>query len=112
MSIVVNGKTANIVYDKLYKTLMEKGELVNSRNGLTKELTHVVTIIKNPKERWVTWRQPSISPAFAIAELVMLINGSDDADIINSWNPSLKNIKVSIVIIQVHMGLDCVIHLG
>ena len=102
MSIVVNGKTANIVYDKLYKTLMEKGELVNSRNGLTKELTHVVTIIKNPKERWVTWRQPSISPAFAIAELVMLINGSDDADII----------KVSIVIIQVHMGLDCVIHLG
>lgn len=90
MSIVVNGKTANIVYDKLYKTLMEKGELVNSRNGLTKELTHVVTIIKNPKERWVTWRQPSISPAFAIAELVMLINGSDDADIINSWNRSLK----------------------
>ena len=29
MSVVVNGETANIVYDKLYKTLMGNGELVH-----------------------------------------------------------------------------------
>ena len=65
------------------------GEIAFGRNGQTKELTHVCMSISNPTQRWVERRKPTISPAFAIAELVMIMNGSDEAFLLNAWNPAL-----------------------
>ena len=83
------GRTADEVYCDIYQKLKTFGESVIGRNGQTKELTHVCMSISDPTQRWVERRKPSISPAFAIAELVMIMNGSDEAALLNAWNPAL-----------------------
>lgn len=45
--------------------------------------------IADPTQRWIQCRKPVLSPAFAIAELVMLMNGNDEAKLLNIWNPAL-----------------------
>ena len=72
----VFGRTADEVYCNIYQKLEMYGEIAFGRNGQTKELTHVCMSISNPTQRWVERRKPTISPAFAIAELVMIMNGS------------------------------------
>jgi len=51
----------------------------SSRAGLTRELLGAVFTIKNPRQRWITSRQPAINPAFAIAEVVWIVSGRRDA---------------------------------
>lgn len=85
----VFGRTADEVYCNIYQKLEMYGEIAFGRNGQTKELTHVCMSISNPTQRWVERRKPTISPAFAIAELVMIMNGSDEAFLLNAWNPAL-----------------------
>ena len=51
---------------------------------------HVCLNIQDPTQRWVERRYPAINPAFAAAELIVLLNGSDDARILNAWNPALQ----------------------
>ena len=61
----------------------------NSRLGLISEILHASFTIENPRQRWVFTRKPSINPAFALAEIVWILNGSNDANLINFWNPIL-----------------------
>lgn len=82
-------ETADKVYCEIYRKLDIFGNVVFGRNGETKELTHVCMSIDNPLQRWVVSRKPMISPAFAIAELIMIMNGSDEAELLNVWNPGL-----------------------
>lgn len=60
-----------------------------SRLGLIREHLHCVFNIQNPIQRWVTSRMPSINPAFAIAELIWILCGRNDAAFLNYWNPAL-----------------------
>jgi thymidylate synthase len=60
-----------------------------SRIGNTLELLHAIISIDDPRQRWVLSRQPAINPAFAIAEVVWILNGRNDAAFINHWNPAL-----------------------
>ena len=83
------GRTADEVYCDIYQKLETFGKNVFGRNGQTKELTHVCMSIADPTQRWVERRKPAISPAFAIAELVMIMNGNDEAALLNAWNPAL-----------------------
>lgn len=83
------GKTANEVYCDIFQKLEMFGQTVLGRNGQTKELTHVCMTIADPTQRWIQCRKPVLSPAFAIAELVMLMNGNDEAKLLNIWNPAL-----------------------
>jgi thymidylate synthase len=85
----VLGRTADEVYCNIYRKLEKFGEVFDGRNGRTKELTHVCMSISDPTQRWVVRRKPIISPAFAVAELVMLMNGSDESVLLNTWNPKL-----------------------
>lgn len=85
----VFGKTADEVYCNIYNKLEMYGQDVCGRNGKTKELTHVCMTISDPTQRWVESREPVVSPAFAIAELVLIMNGRDEATLLNTWNPSL-----------------------
>ena len=82
-------RTADEVYCDIYQKLETFGKNVFGRNGQTKELTHVCMSIADPTQRWVERRKPAISPAFAIAELVMIMNGNDEAALLNAWNPAL-----------------------
>lgn len=90
MNEVIFGKNADEVYCKAFKNLEKYGCDVDGRNGKTKELTHVCLKISDATQRWVERRKPVISPAFAIAELVMIMNGNNEASLINAWNPALS----------------------
>jgi thymidylate synthase len=59
------------------------------RGGVTHELLHVMFTIHDPRRRWVVSRHPTINPAFAIAEVVWILNGRNDAAFVNHWNPRL-----------------------
>jgi len=60
-----------------------------SRAGLTREMLGAVFTIKNPRQRWITSRQPAMNPAFGIAEVVWIVSGRRDAAFLNFWNPKL-----------------------
>lgn len=60
-----------------------------SRLGFTRELLHCTFHLRNPRQRWVLSRQPAINPAFAIAEVVWILRGRDDAAFPRFWNPRL-----------------------
>lgn len=52
----------------------------------TQELLHVAMIVRDPTMRWVTSRYPALNVAFALAEVVWIVNGRDEASFINFWN--------------------------
>ncbi len=87
------GESASEVWDKSFDFLLNKTNSIqqDSRVGSTFEIMKVVFSISNSRDRWVINRTPMISPAFAIAELFWILSGRDDADFINTWNPTMKN---------------------
>jgi thymidylate synthase len=80
--------------DQVWRTaLHELGkqthQLQTGRREATIELLHVAIGLSNPLDRWVTSRYPPLNPAFAIAELVWMLNGNDDSAFLNYWNSRL-----------------------
>ncbi|WP_265822646.1 thymidylate synthase [Geovibrio ferrireducens] len=65
------------------------GKPQGSRIGDTIELQHVSFNINNPRQRWIYARQPAVNPAFAIVELFVIMSGSNEAKVLNYWNPAL-----------------------
>ena len=66
-----------------------ESQIQDGRGGPTKELLHVGFSIANPRERWIVSREPALNPAFAIAEVIWIINGRNDARFLNYFNRSL-----------------------
>lgn len=60
-----------------------------SRAGNTREILAASFEIKEPRQRWITARQPAMNPAFALAEVVWIASGRQDATFLNFWNPLL-----------------------
>jgi thymidylate synthase len=60
-----------------------------SRAGETLELLHVGLQVDDPRQRWVISRRPQVNPAFAIADALWILAGSNDADVMNYWFPNL-----------------------
>ena len=88
---VFEGTTANEVWLKA-ALKFENSEGTHeqpSRAGQTKELLGAAFTIHNPRQRWASSRQPSINPAFAIAEVVWIVSGRRDSSFLNNWNPKL-----------------------
>ncbi len=56
-----------------------------SRRGETIELLHVGLEVDDPRQRWVISRRPAINPAFAIADALWILAGSNDASVLNYW---------------------------
>ena len=63
----------------------------DGRGGPTKELLHVGLSIADPRQRWVLSRKPAMNPAFAIAEVIWILSGRNDANFLNYFNRSLPN---------------------
>lgn len=90
MAIYLSGKTANEVWKKAMQEIQKQDNLVAGRGGNVYEILHTFFTIENPQQKWVISRVPPISIAFALAELIWILNGDNRADVINFWNPSLK----------------------
>ena len=60
-----------------------------SRAGPTQEILHATISIANPVQRWVISRSPPLNPAFAIAEVIWILSGRNDAGLLNYFNREL-----------------------
>ena len=89
MSKYITRKTANEVLKTAMELLLQQETPVEGRSGKVFELLHTFITIEEPKQRWIYNRIPPLSIAFALAELVWIVNGEERADVINFWNPSL-----------------------
>lgn len=83
-----SGDTADEVWKAAYMKV-SNADVVESRNGVTREILHAAISISNPLQKWVTSKVPPISVGFALAELIWILKGSNDAKTINYWNPVL-----------------------
>ncbi|MEX0661469.1 MAG: thymidylate synthase [Balneolaceae bacterium] len=87
---IFKGQTANEVWLKAFKQLDEiSNKPQESRIGLTHEILHAFISIKDPRQRWITARKPAFNIAFAIAEIVWIMNGRNDSEFLNFWNSKL-----------------------
>ncbi len=65
------------------------GTQSNPSRGGSRELLHVAFSISDPRRRWVLSRTPSMNPAFALAEVVWIMRGRQDAAFLVPWNSAL-----------------------
>lgn len=73
----------------LVLTASRKNHSQESRVGDTYEVLHVAIEVEDPRQHWVVSRLPAINPAFGIAEVVWILAGSNDAEVLNYWFPRL-----------------------
>lgn len=85
------GRTADEVWRLAYTAVMASAnrQVQASRAGATVELLHAVLEIADPRHHWVTSRFPALNPAFGIAEVIWILAGSNDAEVLNYWFPRL-----------------------
>ena len=67
----------------------DAAEQQSSRAGATREILHVTLTISDPRQRWVSSRQPGLNVAFALAEVVWIVRGREDAAFLNYFNRQL-----------------------
>ncbi len=60
-----------------------------SRCGNTIEVLHGALSLSNPRQRWIASRAPAINPAYALAEVIWIMNGRNDSAMPNYFNPRL-----------------------
>lgn len=88
---VIEGRTADEVWREAARRILAREGTIQepSRDGETLELLHSCLVVREPLERWVLNRRPALNPAFALAEIVWILSGRDDAGFLNFWNPKL-----------------------
>ena len=88
---IFRGRTADEVWRLAYAAVMGTGtqQRQASRAGETAEVLHAVLEIDDPRHRWVTSRFPALNPAFGIAEVIWILAGSNDSEVLNYWFPRL-----------------------
>ena len=69
----------------------EEGHGQSSRVGATREILHAGLCLEDPRQRWVCSRQPALNVAFALAEVVWMVRGRNDAAFLNYFNTRLPN---------------------
>jgi thymidylate synthase len=96
------GQNCNAVWLKCAEALLKEPDedfiVVDSRNGKTHELPHVLLTISNSVERYAIDRLPPINIAFALAEVVWILQGSANAKVINFWNSKLPKFSGKTVV--------------
>jgi thymidylate synthase len=87
---VFEGQTADCVWCEIADAFRSgEGMSQPSRVGEMREILHSAMSISNPIQRWVTSRTPAINIAFALAEIVWILNGRNDAKFLNYFNRQL-----------------------
>lgn len=91
---VFDGRTADDVWRLAASGLVNSSNAdrqQGSRLGPMREYLHCSLHLSDPRQRWVLARRPAMNPAFAIAELIWILQGRNDAGFVNYWNPALPN---------------------
>lgn len=88
---LIEGTTADEVWREAAERIRRRQGTLRQpgRGGETIELLHTLSVIGNPRDRWVLNRRRAINPAFALAEVIWLLSGRNDSGFVNYWNPVL-----------------------
>lgn len=89
--LAIEANTADELWRGAWNEVTEHGTRRQHSRGDSHELLHVVMELSDPRQRWITGRRPAINPAFAIAEVVWMMRGRNDAEFLKAWNRSLPN---------------------
>jgi thymidylate synthase len=90
MEIICENNANAIWYEAAKKFYSNDAvSMQNSRNGKTLEIIHIGYSLSDPRQRWIVSRSPAINPAFALAEIIWIVNGRADAEFLNYWNRKL-----------------------
>jgi thymidylate synthase len=90
---VFEGRTANEAWDKIATIFRTNTGLLmqTSRFGLTREILHAAISVSDPRQRWVVARNPPMSIAFALAEVIWIMAGRNDSTFLNYFNKGLPD---------------------
>ncbi len=69
----------------------EKPDVVETREGRAKEQLGVVLSMEDIRQRWVANRTPPISLPFALAEVLWILTGQENAAFLNFFNRQLPS---------------------
>lgn len=88
---VFEGSTADEIWQKATLEMLDDKNVQHQsgRGGTTRELLHVTFTLQDPRQRWIVTRHPALNPAFAIAEVIWILNGRSDSAFLNYWNSQL-----------------------
>jgi thymidylate synthase len=84
----ISDESADQVWRRATRYVYKNGSMIQSRAGLTREILHCVLMIRSPKERIIFSRPMNL--AFACAELIWTLSGSDRLDFLTAWNPRMR----------------------
>lgn len=70
------GQTADEVWVKASEAVL-RSDIQEGRGGRVRELSHVGLQIQNPRARWVVSRREPLNVAFALAEVIWILDGSN-----------------------------------
>jgi thymidylate synthase len=84
------GDNVGALWEQAFAAL-HRGDLHSqgSRAGATRELVPAMMVLHDPRQRWVVAREPAMSVAFAIVEVIGILNGRRDSAYLNYYNPGL-----------------------
>ena len=102
------GRTANDVWRKAASMLLQQKDTIEGRMGDVFEILHSFITIEEPRQKWIYDRVPPVSIAYALAELVWIMNGQDCSDVINFFNPQLESLQEEQNFIMVPMEKEYV----
>jgi thymidylate synthase len=88
---VLEADTANELWLKAAAWFEPEGTAApqSSRCGNTMEVLHAAMSLVDPRQRWIASRAPAMNPAFALAEVIWIVNGRNDSALLNYFNPKL-----------------------
>lgn len=87
---IFRGQTADEVWRSAVAILQtEDARMQEGRGGTTREVLRACFEIERPQQRWVVSREPALNPAFALAEVIWIVNGQNEAHFLNFWNTQL-----------------------
>lgn len=78
------GSSADEVWRQAFAEMHTQGLLQDSRDQPTRELLHVSFTITDPRQRLVFARP--LNPAFALAEVIWILSGSNSSEFVEFWN--------------------------
>lgn len=85
MVYIFKGKNYNEIYEKQIKTIKEEGKKYSPRGMDTLELYPAITIIENPRQRFLSCYGRKINPFFLCAEILWIMSGRGDKEWIKTY---------------------------
>ena len=85
------GQTADHVWQQVVEAFRAGDDVLvqPGRGGATKEILRAAITVNDPRQRWVTSRQPPLNIAFALADVVWIMTGRNDLAFLEAWNSKL-----------------------